>query len=250
MNIIPAVILMISVLFSGSDYKSLLKEGDEYSRKFDNYNAVKKYEQAYSLAQDDFEVLCKLAKGYNDLGEELVNLKKNSEAEAIINKAVNTAEKLQKKYPGKGQTYTYLAWSYGNIAMFKGNKEKIKYTNKIGENGRKAIKMNPGDPIPYLIMGIFYRELAGLSWVERAFANTFLGHVPEGSYEDSEKMFKKALQINPNAITVMYNLSKTYRKMDRKNEETALLHKLLNTSNTDYRDKYSKAKAKQRLAEI
>ena len=241
---------MISVLFSGSDYKSLLKEGDAYSKKFDNYNAVKKYEQAYSLAQDDFEVLCKLSKGYNDLGEELVNLQKKSEAEDIINKAVKSAEKLQKKYPNSGLTYTYLAWSYGNLAMFKGGKEKIKYTNKIGENGKRALKMNPNDPIPYLIMGIYYRELASLNWVERTFANTFLGHVPEGSYEESEKMFKKALQLNPNAITVMFNLSKTYNKMDRKKEEETLLHKLLKTENNDFRDKYSKIKAQKMLADL
>jgi hypothetical protein len=101
-----------------------------------------------------------------------------------------------------------MAMSYGNIAMYKGGKEKVSYAKKIEENAKRAIQISQSDHMPYIILGIYFRELASLSWIERAFANTFFGGVPKGSLEDSEKMFKKALGLNPEIIVAIYQLSK------------------------------------------
>ena len=249
--IVHALILLVS-LFSGevSDYRNFIAEGDAYYNNFENINALKEYEKAYSLAPGNYDVLFRLVRTYNDTGEEFKEQRNREEAEKYINKALSFADLFHKKFPDSASVYTYLALSYGNIAMFKGGKDKVTYAKKIEENAKKAVSMSQSDFMPYIILGIYYRELASLSWIERLFANTFFGGIPDGTYEDSEKMLKKALSINPNVVVAVYQLSKTYRAMERNQEEKALLQKVLAMKNLNFRDKYTKAKSQRRLAEM
>ena len=233
-------VIVISKARADVDY---LHEGDVFLEKYDNINAVRSYEKAYQLDPDSYWVLEKLTLACDDAGEELLELKKNDEAEGYINNAVNTAELLQRKYPDSALSYTYLALSYGNIAMFKGGREKIKYAFKVKYNAEKAMKMNPLDVYPYVILGIYYREAAGLNWFERLFAKSFLGGVPEGTYEDSKQMFNKSLSLDNGIISAYYNLSKTYDKLDDRKDEVDCLKKVIQLPVRNFRDKYSKIKA-------
>ena len=117
--------LMILNVFPGNrtdlDY---LHEGDVYHENYDNINAVKSYERAFKDFPDSYIVLSKLTLAYDDAGEEMLEQMKYDDAEIYVNKAVSTAELLQKIYPDSALSYTYLALSYGNIAMFKGGEKK------------------------------------------------------------------------------------------------------------------------------
>ncbi|MDR3627675.1 MAG: hypothetical protein P4L45_12610 [Ignavibacteriaceae bacterium] len=227
-----------------------LHEGDVYHEKYDNINAVKSYEKALKTSPNNFWVLSKLTLACDDAGEEMLELKKHDEAESYVNNAVNYAELLQADYPDSALSYTYLALSYGNIAMFKGGREKIKYAFKVKLNAEKAMKMNPSDVYPYIILGIYYREAAGLNWFEKLFAKSFLGGVPEGTYDESKQMFYKSLSINHEIISAYYNLSKTYDKLDDKKDEIDCLKKVIKLPVRNFRDKYSKIKANVMLEKL
>jgi tetratricopeptide (TPR) repeat protein len=249
--VIKALFSLILIAFlQSSDYRDFLTEGDALYNNFDNLNALKEYDKAYKLAPNNYDVLFRLVRTYNDAGEEFKELKKREEAEPYIKKAMQYAETFRQKFPDSAAVYTYLAFSYGNMAMYKGGKEKVSFAKKIEENCKKAISISQKDYMPYIIMGIYYRELASLSWLERTFANAFFGGVPDGSLEDSEKMFKKALSINPNIIVATYQLAKTYRAMDRLDEEKALLKKVLTMKNGNFRDRFAKEKSQRRLADM
>jgi len=249
--LLKALILFISfITMNPADYRDYISEGDAFYGSFDNLNALREYEKAYSIAPDSYDVLFRLTRTYNDAGEEFKELRNRDEAEKYINKGLHFAEIFYNKYPDSAAVYTYLALSYGNIAMFKGGKDKVTYAKKIEQNAKKAVRLSKSDFMPYIILGIYYRELASLSWFERAFANTFFGGVPDGTYEDSERMFKKALDINPDIVVAVYQLSKTYRVMDRSDDEKNLLKKVLTMKNLNFRDKYTKEKCKRRLGEI
>ncbi|MGA7721303.1 MAG: hypothetical protein WCA84_09005 [Ignavibacteriaceae bacterium] len=243
--------LMILNVFPGNrtdlDY---LHEGDVYHENYDNINAVKSYERAFKDFPDSYIVLSKLTLAYDDAGEEMLEQMKYDDAEIYVNKAVSTAELLQKIYPDSALSYTYLALSYGNIAMFKGGREKIKYAFKVKLNAEKALKMNPSDVYPYVILGIYYREAANLNWFEKLFAKSFLGGVPEGTYEESKIMFYKSLSIDSGIIIAYYNLSKTYDKLNDRKNEIDCLNKVIQLPVRNFRDKYSKIKATKKLIEL
>jgi tetratricopeptide (TPR) repeat protein len=248
--LIPLVFIFISFAAYGSGISDYIEKGDESYSKFNNVEALNYYEKAYSITHDNFDVLLRLVKTYNAAGEEYYEYKKRTEAEYYINKAIELADEFKNKFPDSSAVYSYLAMSNGNIALFKGGKEKIKYANLVEQNAQKSISMNPNAYLPYIILGIYYREIAGLSWLERAFANTFLGGVPTGSYEESEKMFKKVLSIDHNMVVANFQLALTYRKMNREAEAKELLKKVLILPVRDFRDKFAKEKANKWLNSV
>jgi tetratricopeptide (TPR) repeat protein len=246
------LILIFSLLFHNptADYETFIKKGDKFHEIFDNVDAAINYEKAYELAPENFEVLIKLTGAYNDAGEEYVELRKRDEAKKYIDKAISYAEVLHKEFPDSAKTYCYLALSYGNIAMFSGSKEKIRLANLIKENAEKSLRMDSTLFVSYVILGIYNREIANLGFFEKLFANTFLGDVPNGSFEGSIKMFNKALSIHPDTIVPTYGLSKTYRYMGEEEKEKEFLHKVLSYKIQNFRDKFAIEKAKRRLERL
>ena len=233
-----------------ADYETFIKKGDEYHEIFDNVDAATNYEKAYQLAPKNFEVLIKLTGAYNDAGEEYIELRKRDEAKKFIDKAITYAEILHKEFPDSAKTYCYLALSYGNIAMFSRNKERIKLANLIKKDAEKSIHMDSTLYVSYVVLGIYNREIANLGFFERLFANTFLGDVPDGSFGESIKMFNKALSIHPDTIVPTYGLAKTYRYMGEEEKEKELLHKVLIYKIQNFRDKFAIQKAKRRLERL
>ena len=246
------LIIIFSLLLQGSstDYETFIKKGDDFHEAFDNVDAALNYERAYELVPHNFEVLIKLTGAYNDAGEEFVELRKRDEAKNFIDKAIAYAEILHKEFPDSAKTYCYLALSYGNIAMFSGSKERIKLASLIKENAEKSLQMDSTLFISYVILGIYNREISNLGFFERLFANTFLGDVPDGSFEESIKMFKKALSIFPDTIVPTYGLSKTYRYIGDEKKEKELLNKIFSYKIQNFRDKYALEKAKRRLENL
>lgn len=244
------IFLLFITAVKANSYSDYISEGDKHYKNLDNFNALKNYEKAYELAPDNYEALLKLTRTYNDAGEELKELRRRDEAKKYIDKAVKFAELFKNKFPDSAAVYAYLALSYGNEAMYVGGKEKITFAHKIKNNAEKSIRMDPGNFLPYIILGIYNREIARLSWFERLFANTFFGDVPDGSLEESEKLFLKALKIRPNMIVATYQLAKTYRAMEDEKKEKEMLQRVLKLKVEDFRDKFAKEKSKRRLGEM
>ena len=244
-------IIISLAIFSINSYcsgiKDFIDKGDESYSKFDNAEALSYYEKAFETTPNNFDVLLRLVKTYNAAGEEFYEYRKRTEAENYINKALDFADKFRNEFPDSSVVYTYLAMSNGNIALFKGGKEKVKYANLVEQNAKKSITMNSNAYLPYIILGIYYREIAGLSWIERTFANMFFGSVPKGSFEESEKMFRKALSFDQDMIVANFQLALTYKRMDREQDEKILLKKVLTLPNRDFRDKFAKEKANKML---
>lgn len=243
-------LMMCIIKTYGTDYKSMLVKGDEFYKKFDLIHAVMSYEEAYKLANNDYEVLVKLTRTFNDLGEDYYEIRDRKNSEAAINNALKYAEILAEKFPDSSMTYALLAMSYGNLAMFKGGNEKIKLAHKIKENAELSVKIDPDNYLAYIILSIYHRQIASLSWLERAFANTFFGKIPDGSFEESEMMMLKALEIEPGVCVAMLHLARTYNKMDNEIKEKEWLQKVIDSPVIDFRDKYAKRKAKKRLNDI
>jgi len=168
----------------------------------------------------------------------------------VVYEGVDFAERFYSLYPDSAKVYAYLAWSYGNQALFEGGKEKIKLAHKIKDNAAKAISIDSTDYLPYVILGIYNRQIGALSWFERLFANTFFGDVPEGSFEDSEKMMLKALELQPGIVIATFHLSLTYREMGEEEKEIKMLKKVLELPKRNFRYTFAKRKSKERLQEL
>ena len=88
-------------------------------------------------------------------------------------------------HPDNAVGHFWAAASAGNLALLKGGKEKVRLAQDLEKDARRAIDLDPNFSPPYVALGIYYRELAELSWVLRQFAKLLVGTIPPGSLEDS-----------------------------------------------------------------
>jgi tetratricopeptide (TPR) repeat protein len=233
-----------------NSFDELIAKGDSLYAQADMQNALDYYDQAYGIDSSDYYLLLKLTRVCNDLGEYYYELRDEDSSEKVVFEGVDFAERFSSLYPDSAKVYAYLAWSYGNQALFEGGREKIKLAHKIKDNATMAISMDSTDYLPYLILGIYNRQIGALSWFERLFANTFFGDVPEGSFEESEKMMLKALELQPGIVIAAFHLSLTYKEMGEEEKEIEMLKKVIELPNLNFRDTYAKRKAQERLDDL
>jgi len=239
-----------STMVIPNTFDELISIGDSLYAQSDMQSALEYYEQAYDIDSSDYYLLLKLTRVCNDLGEYYYELRDEESSEKVVYEGVDFAERFYSLYPDSAKVYAYLAWSYGNQALFEGGKEKIKLAHKIKDNAVIAISMDSTDHLPYVILGIYNRQIGALSWFERLFANTFFGDVPEGSFEESEKMMLKALELQPRIVIATFHLSLTYKEMGEEEKEIEMLKKVLEMPNLNFRDTYAKRKSKERLEDL
>ena len=239
-----------STIVLPNTFDELIAKGDSLYAQSDMQYALDYYQQAYAIDSSDYYLLLKLTRVCNDLGEYYYELRDEELSEKVVYEGVDFADRFSSLYPDSAKVYAYLAWSYGNQALFKGGKEKIKLAHKIKDNATKAISMDSTDYLPYVILGIYNRQIGALSWFERLFANTFFGDVPEGSFEESEKMMLKALELQPGLVIAAFHLSLTYKEMGEEEKEIETLKKVLEMPNLNFRDTYAKRKSKERLEDL
>lgn len=247
--IVFLITINTTFIFS-KNFEDLVERGDHYYEKWELQNALAEYRQAYAIDPDNYYLLLKLTRVYNDLGEYYYELNDDKSSEEVVYEGVKYAEKFALLYPDSSKVYSYLAWSYGNQALFEGGNEKIKLAQKIMYNSNEAIRIDSTDYLPYLILGIFNRHIAALSWLEEMFANTFFGEVPEGSFEESERMMLKTLELEPRIVIAAFHLSLTYQEMGEEEKEIAMLKRVVELPERTFRDKFAKRKAGERLMEL
>ncbi len=248
--VILTLLLISSKITISTDFEKFIEEGDSLYTRWELSLALSFYEQAYAIDSLNYSILLRLTKTCNDLGEYYYELRDEDSSEIAVYTGLSYAEKFAQLYPDSAKVYSYLAWTYGNQALFEGGTEKIKLAHKIKDNATKAIEMDSTDYLPYVILGIYHRQISALNWFERFFANTFFGDVPDGSFEESEKMMLKALDIEPNIIIAMFHLSLTYKEIGDEEKEIEILRKILELPKRNFRDKFAKRKSRERLDEL
>lgn len=241
--------LMNSAPLRAEDYQAALAKGDARYRQFDAVGALADYERARQLAPDDFEALERLTRTCVDLGNEL-RAKKSKDAEMYYRKAIVNARLMLEKFPNKAESYFYAAASYGSLSLFKGGREKLKLGKDVEQYAKKAIELNPKFAPPYAVLGVFYREVANLNWLERAFANSFAGGVPKATNEDSEKMFLKAIELDPSSVYAHYQLALSYEIAGKRDQEVKALKEVAELSPRNSQELSFKTEAQKRLQKL
>lgn len=194
--------------------------GDMLYADFKNISAQKVYLELETIHsnKNDFELLSRLTRIHDSIGLDLFAAGKQAEAENVLKKSLEYAEKLKKNYPDRAQTYLLLAVSTGNLARFKSGKDKIRIGGAVEGYCLKAIELNPKLGRPYSILATYYWEISKLSWVLKAFARSFLGELPEKSRDDALQLYRTSLENNPEQIYGQYKMGDLLVAMNRNDE--------------------------------
>ncbi|CAK8712138.1 Tetratricopeptide repeat-containing protein [Candidatus Electrothrix aarhusensis] len=252
-NFLPVTSLFLLTIFfsasivSAQTHQVFMKQGNIFYQQFENLEALISYKKALEILPGNFECQTKVIRAYNDVGEDL----SSKDSEPYYEKAVQQAEELQKKFPEKAESYYWLAVSYGNLALLRGSKEKVKLSGFVEKNIQKAIALNPNYADAYVVLGIYYKEVAGLNSFLKTFARIFFGDLPEGTYDDALRAFRRAIALRTTQpVYTYFLLGHTYEEMDQPYKAKEAYKQAALLSSADHRDHATKEQVRRRLRSL
>ena len=241
------LIICVMVAFSQSA-QEWIQQGDEAYGKFDNTAALEAYQKAVELDPNNYDALWKLSRAYVDVGEKL---KDKNQRKQYYKRAEEYARKAIEINPNGAKGHLYLSIALGRVALDASPKERIRMSKEIKAEVDKALALDPNDDIAWHVLARWHRKLSTLSWIEKKFANIFLGGVPkEASIEKAVEAFQKAIELNPDHINHHLQLAITYEKMGEKDKAIAEYKKVLELPVKDADDPEHKQYAKERLEDL
>lgn len=228
--------------------ESFLAQGDADYKSFDNQGALDNYLKVLSINPDSYEANWKAARAYIDLGEKITDEDKRAE---FYKKGENHARHaIQVKEDGS-DGHLFLSIALGRVALDAGAKERIRMSKEIKSEVDLAIKYDPNNDAAYHVLGRWNRKIANLSWIEKGFANMFLGGVPkDASDEAAVASFKKAITLKPEHINHYLELGTTYEMMGEDSLAIVAFQKCLDLPKTDSDDDEHKAVAREYLEDL
>lgn len=194
---------------------------EERFLEFNYVEASSLYGELLAADSTDYDVLTRLTESWNLLGLDLQSEGKKESAEAGFEHAVKYAEQTRRHHPDRARTFVNLASAYGNTALFRGGRAKVRIGRQVEQFCEEALRFDSTNVIALTILGVFHRELSKLSWIERLVARTLYGGLPKGSIEESVEFLQKAIEVDSTALFPNYSLAVTYSRM--KNADAALV---------------------------
>jgi len=187
----------------------LMSVGDSAFAAFNNELASAYFLEAAKLDTSAFVPVAKALRALTTEAKDLIDEGHKDEARRLVDTSIVLAEQLASRHPDEAESYLQLAAAHGNHALISGGKTKVRIGGKIEEYCKKAIELDADFAPPYLVLGIMYRKLDELSWIERTFANALLGNLPKGSKDLSEHYIELALERDPGIVVGWYELGLT-----------------------------------------
>jgi tetratricopeptide (TPR) repeat protein len=247
------VFLNMSVLFLFSSLLAqnagqLIEKGDQAYQNFDNATALERYSEALEEDPVNYEAAWKLARAYVDVGE---TIEDKQEREQIYKKGELFARKAVEIDSLGSKGHLFLSIALGRVALDAGKKEQVRLSKEIKIEIDKALALDPNDDISLHVLGRWHRKMATLGWIQKRFADIFLGGVPkEASVEKAAECFKKATEINPTHINHFLELGITYEELNQKENAIVAYETVLNLPKADSDDDRYKEEAEKRLKKL
>jgi tetratricopeptide (TPR) repeat protein len=216
-------------------FDTYLKNGDIYYHQCDNANALIQYQMAYALAPDSLSTLLRMVRTYNDIGR--LKLGVDTSAHTYYQKAVDFAEIMVRIHPNRAESHFWLALGHGSLIPFRSAGDKIRIGKQVQDEARKAIELDSTFSYAYVILAIFQREGARLSWIEKAYVRIVFGQSISGSLDQAENYLLSALKYNPSNAYAFYELYWTYMAMGRNDKARSAIRSLTAIPPTNARER-------------
>jgi tetratricopeptide (TPR) repeat protein len=225
-----------------------MAQGDTSYSNFNHEAALENYQSAFKLSPQNYEAAWKICRAYVDLGEIKTNKK---DRKLFFQNGLDFANKAVEINPEGSKGYLWQSIALGRVALDAGKKEQVRLSKEVKASVEKALELNPNDDFAWHVLGRWHRKMATLGWIQRQFANLFLGGIPkDASVEESANCFKKAIEINPDHINHHLELAITYEKLKEKELAIEEYEKVVNLPKKDSDDESHKIEAKKRIEKL
>lgn len=231
-----------------------LAHGDSLMAALDTAGAIEAYRQGLAASPDDPVLLWRAARALSNRTAETPGPDSD---EALHREAVELARRAVAAGPGITRTHTTLATALGRYGYWLAHECRIRCAGRVVDMGkegyratRRAIELDPYDPAPFIVLGLYHRDLSTVPLVVKMIARTFLGGYPPVSLEASARNLERAVRLDPGDVTAHFELARTYAEMGRDLDARAQLGEALAAPTRERLDVVEKEEARRLLATL
>ena len=218
---VAALIAFVLLPLFGQTAAHYIKQGDEYFAKFDDAQALQEYLKAAKAEPANYEALWKTSRAYYDVGGFMTpaNSKAADEQRKIYSDSMSYARQAIKADPNGTWGHLFLSAAWGKYVfthvLTLSIKEQVNASKQIKVEIDKAIELDPKNDLAYHALGRWHRQMAEIGGAHRFFGGLLYGSIPKGTFVESEKYLKKAIELNPNYTIHYLELGRTYLDMKK-----------------------------------
>lgn len=154
------------------------------------------------------------------------------ERKPLYEEALQEADAALQADSTSGHAHLAKAVAEGRIALDAGTRERVRRSRAIKRHADRAIALDSTLAGAYHVRGRWHREVDDLGFFERAIVKTVYGGLPDASFEQAVRDFRRALELEERSFHYL-ELGKTYLKMDRTVDARRALQAALEVPNHD-----------------
>ena len=200
---------------AAADIAALIARGDSADAAMDVRGALRIYREAERLDPRNPELLWRLSKIHTSMA---ISAGEGKRAMQLVERSIDYARRAVETAPRLAMAHATLAVAYGQKAMFAPNSEKMELSKRLRDSALRALELDPSNTVALLVLGIWHREVASLSWVVRLLLKAVYDDVPDASLEESRRLLARAVQLQPRGIMARLEFAKTLVELDEENE--------------------------------
>jgi tetratricopeptide (TPR) repeat protein len=229
-----------------------VREGDAAFAKFDDAKALEHYQAALALEPANYVALWKASRAMVDIADVIPATDKDihTKQTKLYTDATALARKAVDANPNDTWGHFQLAAANGKRLLLLGKKEQIEASKAVKAEIDKAIELDPTNHLAYHALGRWHRRMDEIGGFKRFFGGLIYGSIPKGSFAESEKWLRKAIELHPEYVNHYLELGRTLVALKRYGEAAAAFQKAIDLPKTTSKDDFLKGEAKTELAKI
>lgn len=229
-----------------------IQAGDQAYAQFDDQKALEHYSEALKLEPANYEALWKTSRAMVDIADVIPATDKDIKARQMkmYTEATALAKKAVAANPNDTWGHFQIAAANGKRLLLLGKKEQIDASKAVRAEIDKAIELDPTNHLAYHALGRWHRRMAEIGGAKRFFGGIIYGSIPKGSFAESEKNLRKAIDLHPEFANHYLELGRTLVELDKFDQAAEAFQKCIDLPKTTSKDDVLKVEAKAELEKL
>ena len=229
-----------------------IQAGNEAYAVFDDAKALEHYQAALALEAGNYEALWKASRAMVDIADVIPATEKDvkEQQKKMFTEATSIARKAVAANPNDTWGHFQYAAANGKRLLLLGKKEQIDASKAVRAEIDKAIELDGTNPLAWHALGRWHRRMDEIGGAKRFFGSIVYGSIPKGSFEESEKALRKAIELHPEYANHYLELGRTLVALKKYDEAGECFQKCIDLPKTTSKDDVLKAEAQAELAAL
>ncbi len=229
-----------------------IQAGDQAYAAFDDAKALEHYQEALKLEAGNYEALWKASRAMVDIADVIPATDKDikDRQKKMYTEATAIARKAVAANPGDTWGHFQVAAANGKRLLLLGKKDQIDASKAVRADIDKAIELDDTNHLAWHALGRWHRRMDEIGGAKRFFGSIMYGSIPKGSYAESEKALRKAVELHPEYANHYLELGRTLVALKKHDEAAECFQKCIDLPKTTSKDEVLKAEAQAELAAL